>query len=126
MALPYSFHNFEPVHCSMSSSNCQFSSCIQVSQEAGMVVWYSHHLKNFPQFVLIHRVKDFSIANEAEVDVFLESSCFFYEPTDIGNMISGSFAFSKFNLYLWKLLVHILLKPSLKNFEHYLASGNLA
>ena len=93
---------------------------MQVSQEVDKVVWYSQLLKNFPQFVVIHTVKGFSVVNEA--DVFLEFSCFFYDPTDVGNLISGSSAFSKSSLYTWKLLVHILLKPSLKDFDHYLVS----
>ena len=84
----------------MSDSNCHFLTCIQVSQEAGQVVWYSHLFKNFSQFVVIHTVKDFSIINEAEVDVFLEFSCFFYNPRDVGNLISGSSALSKSNLYI--------------------------
>ena len=87
-----------------------------------MVVWYSHLFKNFPQFVVIHIVKGFSRVNEAEVDVFLEFSCFFSDPTDVGNFISGSSAFSKSNLNIWKFLVHTLLKPSMENFEHYFAS----
>ena len=78
--------------------------------------------KNFPQFVVIHTLKGFSVVNDAEVDVFLEFSCFFYDPTDIGNLISGSSAFSKPSLYIWKFSVHVLLKPSSKDFEHYLAS----
>ena len=86
------------------------------------MVWYSHLLKNFPQFVVIHSVKGFSIVNEAEVDIFLEFSCFFFDPTDVGNLIPGSSAFSKSSLYIWKFLVHVLLKPSLKDFEHCLAS----
>ena len=106
----------------MSSSNCCFLTCIQISQEAGQVVWYSHLLKNFPQFVVIHTVKGFSIVNEAEVDVFLEFSCFFYDLMDVGNLISGSSAFSKSSLNIWKLMVHILLKPVLENFEYYFAS----
>ena len=118
----YSFHNFEPVHCSMSCSNSCLLSCIQVSQEAGKVVWYPHLFENFPQFVVIHTVKGFVVVNEAEVDVFLEFSCFFYDPADVDNLISGSSAFSKSSLYIWKFLVHILLKPSLKDFKHYLAS----
>ena len=89
----YSFPNFEAVPCSMSSSNCCFLTCIQVSQKASKVVWYSHPLKNFPQFVVIHTMKGFSVVNEAEVDVFLAFSCFFYDPTDVGNLISGSSAF---------------------------------
>ena len=112
---------FELVCCSMPDSNCCFLTCIQVSQEAGKVVWYSHLFKNFPQFVVIHTVKGFSIINQAEVDVFLEFSCFLYDPTDVGNLISGSSAFSKFSLYVWKFPVHVLL-PSLKDFEHYFAS----
>ena len=107
----------EPVHCSMSGSHCCFLTCIQVSQQAGKVVWYSHLFRNFPQFVVIHTVKGFIIVNEAEVDVFLNSLCFFYEPTDVGNLISGSSPFSKSNLNLWKSLVHVLLKPKFENFE---------
>ena len=95
--------------------------CTQVSQVAGKAVSYSHLLKNFPQFVVIHTVKGFSIVNEAEVDVFLEFSCFFYDPTDVGNLISGSSNFSKSSLNIWKFSVHVLLKPSLENFEHYFA-----
>ena len=86
------------------------------------MVWYSHLLKNFPQFVVIHTVKDFSIVNEAEVDVFLELSWFFDDPVDFGNFTSGSSAFSKSSLNIWKFTVHVLLKPGLKNFEHYFAS----
>jgi len=86
------------------------------------VVWYSHLLKNFPQFIVIHIVKGFSVVNEAEVDVFLAISCFFYDPMDVDNLISGSSAFSKFSLNIWKVSVHILLKPGLENFEHYFAS----
>ena len=86
------------------------------------MVWYSHFLKNFPQFVVSHTVKGFSVVNEAEVDVFLEFSCFFYDPRDVGSLISGSSAFSKSSLYIWKFSVHILWKPSLKDFEHYLAN----
>ena len=83
---------------------------------------YSHLLKNFTQFVVIHTVKGFSLVNETEIDVFLEFSCFFYDPTDVGNLISGSSAFSKSSLNIWKFMVHILLKPHLENFEHYFAS----
>ena len=86
------------------------------------MIWYSHLLKNFPQFVVIHTVKCFSIVNEPEVDVFLELSCFFDDPTDVGYLISGSSAFSKSSLYIWKFLVQVLLKRSLKDFEHNLAS----
>ena len=86
------------------------------------MVWYSHLFKNFLQFVVIHTVKGFGIVNKAEVDVFLKLSCFFYNPTDVGNLISGSSAFSKSSLNIWKFSVHILLKPGLENFEHYFAS----
>ena len=116
----YSFPNLELVHGSKSGSNRCFLTCIQVSQEAGKVVWYSHLLKYFPQFVVIHTVKGFSIVNE--VDVFLEFSCFFNDPMDVGNLISGSSAFSKSSLNIWNFSVHILLKPSLETFEHYFAS----
>ena len=95
---------------------------MQVSQEAGQVVWYSHLLKNLPQFIVIHTVKDFGIVNKAEIDVFLELSCFFKYPADVGNLISGSSAFSKSSLNIWKFMVHILLKPGLENFEHYFTS----
>ena len=91
----YSFPNLEPVCCSMSCSNCCFLTCIQISQEAGKVVWYSHLFKNCPQFVVIHKIKGFGVVNKAEVDFFLEFSCFFCDPTDVGNLISGSSAFSK-------------------------------
>ena len=86
------------------------------------MIWYSHLLKNFPQFVVIHIAKGFGIVNKAEIDVFLELSCFSYEPMDVGTLISGSSAFSKTNLNIWIFTVHILLKPGLKNFEHYFAS----
>ena len=82
-------------------------------------MWHSHILKNFPQFVVIHTVEAFSIVKEAELDVFLELSCFFYDPTDVGNLISGFSAFSKSILNIWKFMGHILLKPGLENFEHY-------
>ena len=97
--------------------------CIRISQEAGQVVWYSHLLKNFPQFIVIYTVKDFGIVKKAEIDVFLELSCFFHDPTDVGNLISGSSAFSKTSLNIWKFTVHVLLKPGLENFEHYFSSG---
>ena len=86
------------------------------------MIWYSHLLKNFPQFVVIHTVKGFGIVNKAEGDVFLELSCFFNDPTDAGNWISGSSAFSKTSLNIWKFMVHVLLKPGLENFEYYFAS----
>ena len=86
------------------------------------MVWYSHLFKNFPQFVFISTMKGFGIVNTTEIDVFMEFSCFFYDPSDVGNLISGSFAFPKSSLYIWKFSVHILLKPNLKDFEHYFAS----
>ena len=85
------------------------------------MVWYSHLFKNFLQFVVIHTVKGFSVVNRAEVDVFLELFCFIDDPTDVGSVISGSSAFSKFSLNIWKFLVHVLLKARLENFEHYFA-----
>ena len=118
----YSFPNLDPVCGSMSGSNCCFLTCIQISQEAGQVVWYSHLLKNFSQFVVIHTVKGFGVVNKAEVDVFLELSCFFDDPIVVGNLISGSSAFSKSSLCICKFLVYILLNPSLEEFEHNLAS----
>ena len=101
---------------------CSFLTCIQISWEAGKVVWHSHLFQNFPQFVVIHTVKGFSMINEAEVEALLEFSCFFYHLTDVDNLISGSSAFSKPSLNIWKFMVHILLKPDLENFEHYFAS----
>ena len=86
------------------------------------MVWYSNLFKNFPQFVVIHIVKGFSVFNEAEVDVFLEFSRFFYDPVDVDNLISDSSTFSKSSLYIWNFLVHLLLKPNLKDFEHYVSS----
>ena len=85
------------------------------------MVWYSYLFKNIPQFVVIHTVKGFGIVNEAEVEVFLECSCFLYDPTDVGNLISGSSTFSKSSLNIWKFSVHILLKPGLENIDHYLS-----
>ena len=93
---------------------------MQIFEEAGQVVWHSHLFQNFPQFVVIYTVK--GIVNKAEVDVFLELSCFFDDPMDFGNLISGSSAFSKSSLNTWKFLDHILLKPGLENFEHWFAS----
>ena len=105
----------------MFGSNCCFLTCIQISQEASKLVWYSHLFKNFPQFVVIYAVKGFGVINKAEVDIFLELSCFFDDPTDAGNLISGSSVFSKSSLNIWKFTVHILLKPDLEKFEHSLA-----
>ena len=121
-ALMYSFPYLEPVSCSMSCSNCCLLMCIQISQEAGKVVWYSHLFQNFLQFVVIHTVKGFGVVNIEEVDVFLEFCCFFYDPTDVGNLISGSSAFSKSSLNTWKFTFHILLKPGFEDFELYFAS----
>ena len=118
----YSFSYLEPVCCSMSGSNCCFLTCIQISQKAGQVVWYSHLFQNFPQFIVIHAVKGFVIVNKAEVYVFLELSCFFDDAAKVGNLISGSSAFSRTSLNIWKFMVHVLLKPGLENFEHYFAS----
>ena len=121
--------NIQPWHIpfpilneSMFSSNFCFLTRILDSQEAGKVVWYSHVFKNFPQFIGIHTVKGFSVVNEAEVDVFLEFSSFFYDPMDVGNFVSGSSLFSKYSLNIWKFSAHILLKPSLEDFDHHLVS----
>src|SRR5574338_1138502 len=100
----YSFSYLKPVYCSMSSSNCCFLTCIQISQEAGQVVWYSHLLQNFPQFIVIHTVKGFGIVRKAEIDAFLEISCFFHDPADVGNLVSGSSAFSKTSLNIRKFM----------------------
>ena len=86
------------------------------------MVWYSHLFQNFPQFVVIHTIKGFGIVNKAEIDVLLELSCFCNDPVDVGNLISGSSAFSKTSLNIWKFLVHVLLKSGLENFEHYFDS----
>jgi len=115
----YSFPDLEQVCCSMSSSNCCFLTCIQISQESGEVSCNSHLLKNFPQFVVIYTGNGFDIINKAELDVFLELSWFFSDPVDVGNLISGSSDFSKTSLNIRKFTVHVLLKPGLENFEHY-------
>ena len=107
------FSYLEPVCCSMSSSHCCFLTCIQISQEADQVVWYSHLFQNFPQFIVIHTVKAFGIVNKVEIDVSLELSCFFHDPADVGNLISGSSAFSKTSLNIREFKVHVLLKPGL-------------
>ena len=106
----------------MSSSNCCFLTCIQISQEAGQVVWCSHLFEIFSQFVVIHTVKGFGIVNKAEIDVFLELSCFCVAPADIGNFISGSSAFWNSAWTSESLRFNILLKPGLENFDHYFAS----
>ena len=95
---------------------------IQISQEAAQVVWYSHLFQNFPQFIVIHTVKGFGIVNKAEINLFLELSCFFHDPADVGDLISGSSAFSKTSLNIWKVMVRVLLKSGLENFEHYFIS----
>ena len=114
----YSFPNLEPVHCSTCGSICCFLTCIQVSREAGKVIWNSHLLKNFPQFVVIHSVKGFSVVHEA--DVLLEYLAFFYDPKDAGNLISGSSAISKSSLNIWKFLVTYYWSLAWENFEHNL------
>ena len=117
----YSFSYVEPVCCSMSSTNCCFLTCIQVSQEADQVVWYALLFQKFPQFIVVHTVEGFCVVNQAEIDVFLEL-LFFDDPVDIGNLIFGSSAFSKTSLNIWKFTVHVLLKPGLENCEHYFPS----
>ena len=107
MAFTYSFSYLEPVCCSMSSSNCCFLTYLQLSQEAGQVVWYAHLFQNFPQFIVIHTVKGIGIVNKAEIDIFLELSCFFDDPVDVGDLISVSSAFSKTSFFM------VLLKYSL-------------
>ena len=118
----YSLPNLEPVCCSMFGSNCFFLTYIQISQEADKVVWYSYLFQNFPQFVVMHTVKGFSVDNEIEVDVFLEFPCFLHDPMNVDNLISGFSAFSKSSLYIWKFSVHVLLKASLKDLGHKLTS----
>ena len=113
------FPNLEPDYCSMSSSNYCFLTYIQISQEAGQVVWYSHLFQNFPVCCDPH--KGFGTVKKAEVDVFLEISCFFKDPLDFGNLISGPSALSKSSLNIWKFMIHVLLKSCLENFEHYFA-----
>ena len=106
----------------MCSSKGYFLTCIQISQEAGKVVWYSQLLNNFSQFVVIHTIKGFGIVNKAEVDVFLKLSWFYDDPLDVDYLISGSSAFPKSSLNFWKFMVHVQLKPGLENFEYYFAS----
>ena len=109
----------EPVSCSMPFFNCCFLTCIQISQEAGQVVWYSDHFRNFPQFIVIHTVKSCDIVNKVEVDAFLEIFCFFNDQMDVGTFITVSSAFSKSSLNIWKFMVHVLLKSGLENSEHF-------
>ena len=116
----YSFPDLKPVCCSMFSSNYCCLTCIQISQEAGQVVLYSHLFTNFPLCCDLH--KGFSIVSKAEVNIFLEFSCFFDDPTDAGNFISDSSVFSKSSLNIWKFMISALLKPDLENFEHYFTS----
>ena len=116
----YSFSYLEPVCCSMSSSNCCFLTCIQISQEAGKVVWYSHLFNNFLVCYDPHSQRFW--CSQWSRSAFLELSCFFNNPMDVGNLISGSSAFSKSSLNIWKFLVPILLMPFLESFEHYFAS----
>ena len=116
----YSFPHFEPFHHSLFNSNCCFLTYIQVSQETGKVVCYSHLFKNFPPFVVIHTIKAFRIVSEA--DIFLQLPCLLHDPTNVGNLISDCCAFFKPCLCIWKLSVHVLLKASLKDFEHNLTS----
>ena len=106
----------------MYGSNYCFLTCMQVSQKQVRWSGIPISFKNFPQFVVIHTVKGFRVVKEAETDIFLEFFCFFYDPTNVGNLISGSSAFSKSSLYIWKFSVHKLLKPKLKDFEHDLLS----
>ena len=138
-ALTYSFPNLKPVHCSMSSFNCHFLTCIQISQKAGKVDWYSNLLKNFPQFVVIHTVKGFGIVNKAEVDIFLELSWFFDDPMDVGNLIShsslpflnpawtsGSSQFTYCWSLAWRILSITLLACEMSNCEVVWASFGIA
>ena len=122
----YSLLYCETVSCPMFGSKCSFLTHIQVSQKTGKGVWHSCISKNFPQFVVTHRVKDYSIVNEAEIDdfffFFLESPCFLYDPMNVDNLIAGSSTSTSTYLYMWKFLVHVLLKLSLKDFEHNLDS----
>ena len=106
----------------MPNFNFCFLTCIQISQKAGQEVWYSHFFQYFPQFAVIHTVKGFGVINKAEVDIFLELSCCFDDPTHVGSLISGFSAFSKSSLNIWKFIVHVLLKLGLENFEHYFTS----
>ena len=118
----YSFSYLEPVCCSMSSVNCCFLTCIQVSQEADQVVWYSHLFQNFPQFIVIHAVKGFGIVNKAEIELWNSLAFSMVQQIDVGNLISGSSAFSKTSLNIREFMVLVLLKPGLENFEHYFSS----
>ena len=119
----YSFPNLEPVSCSMSSYNCCFLTCVQIFQEADKVVWYSHLLiRIFHSLLWSIQSNDLPLSISQGRCFFLKPSCFFYDPVDLGNLISGSSAFSKSSLNIWKFMIHILLKPCLENFEHYFAN----
>ena len=118
----YSFPYLEPVCFSMSNFNCCFLTCIQIFQGRSGGPVFPKLFKNFPQFVVIHIVKGFVVVNKAKVDNFLELSCFYDDPADVGNLISGFSAFSKTSMNIWKFTVHVLLKPGLENFEHYFTS----
>jgi len=120
--MSYSFLTLEPISCSIQGSNCYFLIHIQVSQETGTMVWYSRLSKSFPQFVMIHIVKGFTIVDAIETDVFLKFPCFLYNPVNVGNLISSSSSFSKPSLNIWKFLVPIMLKPSMQDFKHDLTS----
>ena len=106
----------------MSSSNCCFLACTQISQDVGKVIWYSQFFKIFSEFVVIHTLKGFGIVNKAKVDIFLELSCSFNDLADVSNLTTGSSAFAKSSLNIWKFTVHVLWKPGLENFEHYFAT----
>ena len=119
----YSFHVLLFLFGTSLLFHVQFSLLLpDLHQKAGQVVWYSHFFQNFPQFVVIHTVKGFGIVNKAEKDVSLELSCFFDDPADVGNLISGSSAFSKTSLNIRTFTVHVLLKPSLENLDNYFTS----
>ena len=115
----YSFSYLEPFSCSISRSNCCFLTCIEISQESGQVVWYSHLFQNFPVSCDTHSQR-FVIVNKTEIDIFMELSCFFHDPADVGNFISDSSAFSITSLNIWKFKIHTLLEPALENFKKYL------
>ena len=108
----------------MSSSNCCFLACTQISQDVGKVIWYSQFFKIFSEFVVIHTLKGFGIVNKAKVDIFLELSCSFNDLADVSNLTTGSSAFAKSSLNIWKFMVYVLLKPSLENFQCYFARVN--
>ena len=118
----YSFLDLQPVSCSVQGSDCCFLTHIQVSQETGKKVYYSHHSKSFPQFVMVHTIKGFHLVGETKIGVFLKFPCFLYSLANVGNLISSSSFFSKPNLDIWKFLVSIMLKPSMQDFKLDLTS----